>query len=165
MTGIISPEIKTYLSCLYFEAVFVKDLYDEKTDSLFGFRSIALPGDLRRQSKTVYSLVMEIMKKRPEWINNDILLNGQLVRINDHPCDYCNYYCLREKICEYLKKQGTINWTQFICNPTAIAQKTVSIKINPNNEHLLLLMLEQLQNYDGNNGRVLITQKMTEVIK
>ena len=162
-TPVISPELRAFLSCLYFEAIFFEPFSDSKS-SVFKLESIALRGSSNSniKSKEIYPLILEIMEKHPEYIDNRILLNGSLVRINGRPCDYCNYYNIREKMCEYLKKitpkvsstvrlpeggalkQGVLDWNQFVVNADTFPAQTLSIKVNTENQHLLLLMLNQL---------------------
>lgn len=136
----MTPEIKAFLSCIYFEALFLEES--------FGIQSIALQGIMGTGAllfkKEVYTLVMEIMEKNPDFIDCNILLHSSYVRINGRVCDYCDYYKLREKISEFLEKREDLDWNHFVVNANSADALSINIKVNTNNQHLLLLMLKRL---------------------
>ena len=137
----ISTELKAYLSCIYFEALF----FDP---SSFSIHSFALQGDIGIYSNEIYPLVIEIMNKHPEWIDHKILINSSYVKINGRICDYCKKKNLNEKISTLLEKHNFVDWNYFVMNTDTFT--TLSIKVDMDNKYLLMLMLNQLNKIETN---------------
>ena len=136
MTTIVSPELKAFLSCLYFEALFYRPR------NSYNIESIALREIYGLSAKEIHPLIIEIMEKNPEWIDCNVLLNNSYITINGQDCNYTKIFRYQPDVLDFLEKQKAVDWNQYVVN--AGTYTPLNIKINKENPELLMLMLKQL---------------------